>query len=339
MPGPSCSPTRGDGSSTRPPSSSGPRGMPASSAPISRRPMWSSSCAAWCCPASRHRSATRSSSRSSSRVCAPPDSRRRWGEGHGKLRGRSRSYGRCMPNNASTHVTVSAPDQTAVQRSGARLDVGGVTVRAGAGTVLNDISFSVAPGELIALVGGSGAGKTTLLETMAGLRVVTEGAVLHDGVPVRAAERASGIGFVPQDDIVHRELPLRRVLHYAAGLRLPAGTTPVAADHVVDRTLRDLDLADRADVIVGNLSGGQRKRASIAVELLTRPRVLFLDEPTSGLDPSTAAGVLDVVRDLTREGVTVVLTTHSPADVEACDRVVFLAPGGHLAFAGSPAAA
>ena len=100
--------------------------------------------------------------------------------------------------------------------------------------------------------------------------------------------------------------------------------------------MRDLDLADRADVIVGDLSGGQRKRASIAVELLTRPRVFFLDEPTSGLDPSTAADVLGIVRRLARAGVTVVLTTHNPADIEACDRVVFLAPGGYLAFAGSP---
>jgi hypothetical protein len=117
---------------------------------------------------------------------------------------------------------------------------------------------------------------------------------------------------------------------------LPAGTAPDEIDDDVDRTLRDLDLADRADVTVGALSGGQRKRASIAVELLTRPRVFFLDEPTSGLDPSTASGVIAILRRLTRLGVTVVLTTHTPAEVEACDRVVFLAPGGNLAFSGTP---
>ena len=219
---------------------------------------------------------------------------------------------------------------------GVGIDVVGVTARAGDRAVLNDVSLSVAPGELVALVGGSGAGKTTLLETMAGLRSIAEGAVLHDGVSVRAAERLSAIGYVPQDDIVHRELSLRRVVRYAAALRLPAGTSPAEIDLVVDRTLRALDLAGRADVTVGDLSGGQRKRASIAVELLTRPRVLFLDEPTSGLDPSTASDVLGVLRQLTHEGVTVVLSTHNPTDIEACDRVIFLAPGGYLAFSGSP---
>jgi hypothetical protein len=107
----------------------------------------------------------------------------------------------------------------------------------------------------------------------------------------------------------------------------------------VAETLRDLDLADRADVPVRALSGGQRKRASIAVELLTRPRLFFLDEPTSGLDPSTAADVMRLLRRLTQRGVTIVLTTHEPAGIDRCDRVVFLARDGHLAFTGSPAAA
>jgi energy-coupling factor transporter ATP-binding protein EcfA2 len=144
------------------------------------------------------------------------------------------------------------------------------------------------------------------------------------------------VGFVPQDDIIHRELPLRRTLRYAAELRLPAGSSAAEIEQAVDATLRDLDLAQRADVAVGALSGGQRKRASTAVELLARPRLLFLDEPTSGLDPATAAEVLAVLRRLAGRGVTVVLTTHDTADIEACDRVVFLARDGHLAFAGTP---
>jgi ABC-type multidrug transport system ATPase subunit len=209
------------------------------------------------------------------------------------------------------------------------IDVVGVSRHAGDRQVLHDISFSVAPGEVVALVGASGAGKTTLLETMAGLRPPSAGTVVHDG----------GVGYVPQDDIIHRDLPLRRTLRYAAGLRLPAGTTAADAERIVDETLRDLDLADRADVRVGDLSGGQRKRASIAVELLTRPRLFFLDEATSGLDPSTSAEVLGVLRRLANRGVTVVVTTHDPADIEACDRVVFLARDGHLAFAGTPAEA
>jgi ABC-type multidrug transport system permease subunit len=141
---------------------------------------------------------------------------------------------------------------------------------------------------------------------------------------------------VPQDDIIHLEMPLRRTLRYAARLRLPAGTSAAEADRVVEETMRDLDLADRAEVPVRALSGGQRKRASIAVELLTRPHVFFLDEPTSGLDPSTATDVLRLLRRLSQRGVTVILTTHEPASIDRCDRVVFLARDGHLAFTGSP---
>jgi len=194
--------------------------------------------------------------------------------------------------------------------------------------LLHRVSFEIAPNELVAVVGGSGAGKSTLLETMAGLRPPSEGTVVYDG--------RGGVGFVPQDDIIHRELPLRRTLRYAAGLRLPRTTTDAEIDRIVDETLRDLDLHDRASVRVADLSGGQRKRASIGVELLTRPELFFLDEPTSGLDPSTSAEVLSVLRRLTERGVTVVLTTHNPADIEVCDRVVFLARDGHLAFTGTP---
>jgi ABC-type multidrug transport system ATPase subunit len=186
-------------------------------------------------------------------------------------------------------------------------------------------------------VGPSGAGKSTLLETMAGLRRPTAGSVTHGGVA--PASGVTRVGFVPQDDIVHRELPLRRTLRYAALLRLPSATSAARIDEIVDDTLRDLDLTERADVRVGDLSGGQRKRASVAVELLTRPRLFFLDEPTSGLDPVTAADVLVVLRRLADCGVTVVVTTHNPADIDVCDRVVFLRRDGHLGFAGTPAAA
>src|SRR5262249_56113216 len=119
-------------------------------------------------------------------------------------------------------------------------------------------------------------------------------------------------------------------------LRLPAGTPPGQAGQVVDDILRELDLADRRDVAVRMLSGGQRKRASIAVELLTRPGTFFLDEPTSGLDPSTSPDVLRLLRQLTRRGVTVVLTTHEPATIDRCDHVVFLTRNAHLAFARAP---
>ena len=221
-------------------------------------------------------------------------------------------------------------------RSGTTVDVVEVSHRLGGRRVLHDISLSLAPGELVALAGGSGAGKTTLLQILAGLRRPAQGTVLHDGVATGGPDATPAVGYVPQDDIVHRELPLGRSLRYAARLRLPAGATPAEVERVVDSTLRDLDLADRADVRVGALSGGQRKRASTAAELLARPRLLVLDEPTSGLDPVTSAEVLGVLRRLARRGVTVVVTTHDPNDIEVCDRVVFLARDGHLAFSGTP---
>ena len=223
---------------------------------------------------------------------------------------------------------------------GARIDAIGVSQHAGGRQILHEVSLSIEPGELIAIAGGSGAGKTTLLEILAGLRSPSTGQVRHDDVRVEAgATRHSGVGYVPQDDIIHGEMPLQRTLQYAARLRLPAGTSPGQADRVVDEILRELDLADRRDVAVRMLSGGQRKRASIAVELLTRPGTFFLDEPTSGLDPSTSAEVVRLLRQLTRRGVTVVLTTHEPATIDRCDQVVFLTRNGHLAFAGPPAQA
>ena len=243
------------------------------------------------------------------------------------------------PTDTAAASGPSAPPGTS-RAVGARIDAIGVGQHAGERQILHEVSLSVEPGELIALAGGSGAGKTTLLEILAGLRAPSAGQVMHDGVRVDAsATRHSGIGYVPQDDIIHGEMPLRRTLQYAARLRLPADTSSGQADRVVDEILRELDLADRRDVAVRMLSGGQRKRASIAVELLTRPGTFFLDEPTSGLDPSTSAEVVRLLRRLTRRGVTVVLTTHEPATIDRCDQVVFLTRNGHQAFAGTPAQA
>ncbi len=213
----------------------------------------------------------------------------------------------------------------------AAVEVLGVTQRIQGRTTLHDVSFSVAAGEIVAIVGGSGAGKTTLLETMIGIRRPAAGEVRIAG-----AQDRSDVRYVPQDDIIHRDLPLVRTLRYAAQLRLPARTAPEAVDRTVDETLAALDLAERANVRVGSLSGGQRKRASIAVEMLTRPAVFFLDEPTSGLDPATAREVLRLLRRLAGAGTTIVLTTHSPTDIDLCDRIVFLARDGYLAFVGTP---
>ncbi|MEU0574748.1 ATP-binding cassette domain-containing protein [Dermacoccus nishinomiyaensis] len=189
------------------------------------------------------------------------------------------------------------------------------------------MTLDIAPRQLTAIAGGSGAGKSLLLELLAGLRLPSTGLVRHDGQePARAAIPS---GFVPQDDIVHRGLGLRRSLEYAARLR---GADPL----VVEGVLLELGLADRAEQSVATLSGGERKRAGIAVELLTRPRMLFLDEPTSGLDPATGERLMETLGELAATGVTVVLTTHSPADLARCDLVAFLTPDGEFAGSGTP---
>lgn len=218
-----------------------------------------------------------------------------------------------------------------------RLRVRGLEQHVAGHRCLRGIDVDVAAGEVIAIVGGSGAGKTTLLETLLGVRVPTAGTVEVEGVD-RTAVGPSGkrVGYVPQDDIVHLELPLARTLRHAARLRLGVGTTSAELDTIVADVIDRLGLCGREHVEVGQLSGGERKRASIAVELFDRPSLLFLDEPTSGLDPASAADLLDHLRHLADDGAAIVLTTHAPDDVEGCDRLLFLARHGRLAFDGSP---
>jgi ABC-type multidrug transport system ATPase subunit len=203
--------------------------------------------------------------------------------------------------------------------------------------VLNDVSLAMRPGELVAIVGGSGAGKTMLLEALAGVRPAERGEVRFDGVDLYSNLDAfrNRLGYVPQDDIIHAELPLERTLRYAARLRLPASTSKAEIDAAVEGALTALGLTERRHVRVGALSGGQRKRASIAVELLTRPHVFFLDEPTSGLDPASSAELLRILRGLANAGSTLAFTTHAVQDLARSDRVVFLARDGHLAFFGT----
>ena len=193
------------------------------------------------------------------------------------------------------------------------IEVRALAQRARSGAVtLQDVSLTVGSGELVAIIGASGSGKTTLLDTMCGLRSPAAGAV---------SLVSRNVGYVPQDDIIHLALPLARTLRYAAALRgVPGGAVDVA--------LRTLELAGRSLVPVGELSGGERKRASIASELLAEPTLFFLDEPTSGLDPARGAELMRALRALTRAGTTVVLTTHTPADAERCDKVAVLAPEG-----------
>lgn len=213
----------------------------------------------------------------------------------------------------------------------------GVTVGGGR-RLLDGVSFALEPSSVLAVVGPSGAGKTTLLNALTGFRPADRGAVLYGGRDVYAAygELRSRMGFVPQDDILHPQLTVRQALSYAAELRFPADVSAATRRARVDEVIAELGLTERADLRIGRLSGGQRKRTSVGVELLTRPSLLFLDEPTSGLDPANEASLMVLLGELARGGRTVVVVTHSIASLTRADRVLFLAPGGRTAFYGAP---
>ena len=205
--------------------------------------------------------------------------------------------------------------------------------------LLQDVSLSAKPGTLTAVIGPSGAGKSTLVQVIAGLTSPTDGVVNFDGHDVHAAYASmrSRIGMVPQDDVVHHQLTVEQALGYAAELRLPPDTN--ADDHrtVVARVLDELELTPHRKTRVDKLSGGQRKRASVAMELLTGPSLLILDEPTSGLDPALDRQVMMMLRRLADAGRVVIVVTHSLSFVDICDQILLLAPGGKIAFADPPA--
>ncbi len=205
-------------------------------------------------------------------------------------------------------------------------------------TLLDHISFHAAPGTLTAVIGPSGAGKSTLAKLIAGYTQPTSGEVTFEGHNIHAeyASLRSRIGMVPQDDVVHSQLTVNQALGYAAELRLPPDTSKEERREVVARVLEELDLTRHADTRVSKLSGGQRKRASVAMELLTGPSLLLLDEPTSGLDPALDRQVMTMLRDLANAGRVVLVVTHSLSYLDVCDQVLLLAPGGKTAFCGPP---
>jgi len=204
--------------------------------------------------------------------------------------------------------------------------------------ILQDVSLSIYPQEFVAIVGASGSGKSTLLNALCGFRPASGGAVLLNGVDLYDHFDAyrNELGYVPQDDIIHRELTVYKALDYAAQLRMPSDTTSAERSERIREVLQELDLSGCADLPIQQLSGGQRKRVSIGVELLTRPSLFFLDEATSGLDPGTEAQMMKLLRHLADQGRTVLLVTHATKNVMICDKVVILARGGYLAYFGPP---
>jgi ABC-type multidrug transport system ATPase subunit/pSer/pThr/pTyr-binding forkhead associated (FHA) protein len=205
--------------------------------------------------------------------------------------------------------------------------------------ILQDISLAFKPKEFIVVVGQSGGGKSTLVDAIAGYRPATHGRIIVNktiDVYKEFDSIRSTIGYVPQKDIIHMELTVYQALNYAAQLRMPADTTVGERNKRIDEVMEDLDLAHRRDTQISQLSGGQQKRVSIGVELLTKPTLFFLDEPTSGLDPGMETELMRLMRKLADQGRTIVMITHATKNVMLADKVAFLARGGFLAWFGPP---
>jgi ABC transport system ATP-binding/permease protein len=213
----------------------------------------------------------------------------------------------------------------------------GLTKESGNGPILVRASFLAEPGQFIGILGPSGAGKTTLLNALSGLRPADKGKIFIDQTDFyQHIDRLRSLfGYVPQDDIVHPDLTVAEALTFAARLRLPAGTPRWEIAKLVNRTVANLGLSDRANLKIDRLSGGQRKRVSVGVELLSRPPILFLDEPTSGLDPLAEFKVMELLRGLADNGCTVVCTTHVMENVYLMDQIAIISKGC-VVFQGPP---
>ncbi len=228
-------------------------------------------------------------------------------------------------------------------RSKTRIDSVNITKevknRSGGGMLrlLDNVSLSVQPNEFVGLLGPSGAGKSTLMDAMNGMRPASSGSILINNLDLyqHLDSLKQSIGYVPQDDIIHRELTVYRTLYYVAKLRLSSDVSATEIKQIIDEVMDVTGLSERRNVPINQLSGGQRKRVSIAVELITKPSVIFLDEPTSGLDPATEEKIMKLFQQIAESGRTVILTTHAMENVKLFDKIVVLMRG-KLVFYGKP---
>lgn len=226
-------------------------------------------------------------------------------------------------------------------KSGISVDTAGVVIERGKGrkkfVTCNHVNLNIKPGELVAIIGGSGAGKSTLLNCMCGYLKPAKGEVYINGIDLYQNFECLQklIGYVPQQDIVYDNLTLWDMLLYTAKMRLPKDISVAERDAAINRAIAMVELTEKKNSFIKALSGGQRKRASIAVELLSDPNLLFLDEPASGLDPGTERNLMQSLREMADNGKTVILVTHSTLQLQMCDKVVFMGKGGNLCFCGT----
>ncbi len=204
--------------------------------------------------------------------------------------------------------------------------------------ITNHVDLSIEPGEFTAIIGGSGAGKTTLLNCLSGMADFTSGDVLINGESIRSGGRSirSIIGYVPQKDIVYDDLTLEHMLVYSAKLRMPKDVSSREISEKISEVLEMVELTAHRKTLISKLSGGQKKRASIAVELLASPKLFFLDEPSSGLDPGTEKHLMQMLKKLAETGKTVIMVTHTVQNVGLCDRIICMGNGGRLCYSGKP---
>jgi len=206
-------------------------------------------------------------------------------------------------------------------------------------TILDHVNCLIEPNEFVAIIGGSGAGKSTLMTAMSGFDSKVTGNVYFNDLDLRANFDAikNIIGFVPQQDIIYENLTLKKMLMYTAKMKMPSDTTKEEIEERIEKVLEMVELLEHQDTFIRKLSGGQKKRASIAVELLSDPKLFFLDEPTSGLDPGTERNLMHTLQVLSkRQGKTIIMVTHTTQNIHLCDKVIIMGSGGRLCYCGKP---
>lgn len=215
-----------------------------------------------------------------------------------------------------------------------------VPAKGGKKTILDHVSLEIGANEFVAIIGGSGAGKTTLMTAMSGFDSDVSGQVYCNGTNLHENFQTlkNNIGFVPQQDIIYENITLKKMLYYTAKMKMPDDTSKQEIEERIQEVLRMVELQEHGDTYIRRLSGGQKKRASIAVELLANPGLFFLDEPTSGLDPGTEEHLMKTLAKLAKEQEkTIVMVTHTIHNLNLCDKVIIMGYGGRLCYCGSPA--